>query len=266
VRLTQPVVDRPIDDDSADGLDCLKDRTLALISHDLRSPLTSIRGYVELLLDEESGPLQENQRRCLEVVRRNADRLDRQIGDLLLAASLAEGRLQLHRSAVDVARVVMEAAETAGPQAAGRGIRLEAASQSMPLVEADGARLAQVLDNLISNAIKYTPDGGRVDVRAERDDDEVVLSVSDTGIGLTAGERAAIFEPFYRSAAVKERGIKGTGLGLVIVKAVAEAHGGSVAVESEPGAGSTFTVRLPAAVPAPWMPPSRLTRLGTASR
>ncbi len=266
MRLTQPVVDRLNDDDSPGALDCLKDRTLALISHDMRSPLTSIRGYVELLLDDETGPLQENQRHCLEVVRRNADRLDRQIGDLLLAASLAEGRLQLHRSAVDVARLVMEAAEAAGPQAAGRDIRLEAASQSMPLLDADGPRLAQVLDNLISNAVKYTPDGGRVDVRAELDAGEVSLSVSDTGIGLTAGERAAIFEPFYRADAVKERGIKGTGLGLVIVKAVAEAHGGSVAVKSEPGAGSTFTVRLPASAPAPWMPPSRLTTLRAAAR
>jgi two-component system, OmpR family, phosphate regulon sensor histidine kinase PhoR len=158
----------------------------------------------------------------------------------------------------------MEAAETAGPQAAKRSIRLEAASQAMPLVDADGPRLAQVLDNLISNAIKYTPDGGRVDVLTELDGDEVVLSVSDTGIGLTSEERAAIFEPFYRADAVKERGIKGTGLGLVIVKAVAEAHGGSVAVASEPGAGSTFTVRLPAGAPLPWMPPRRLTSLGAA--
>jgi len=266
VRLTQPVVDRLTDDDIAGGLDCLKDRTLALISHDLRSPLTSIRGYVELLLDDETGPLQDNQRRCLEVMRRNADRLDRQISDLLLAASLAEGRLQLHPSAVDIPHLVMEAAETAGPQGAKRAVHLEAACQEMPIVEADGPRLAQVLDNLLSNAIKYTPDGGRVEVRAELDGGEVVLSVSDTGIGLTAGECAAIFEPFYRADAVKERGIKGTGLGLVIVKAVAEAHGGSVAVESEPGAGSTFTVRLPATAPAPWMPPTRLTSLGTARR
>jgi signal transduction histidine kinase len=242
-------------------LDRFKDRMLALISHDLRSPLTSIRGYVELLLDTETGPLDENQERFLNIVKRNADRLDGQIGDLLLLAGIAEGTLQIHRSAVDVARIVLEAVESAAPHAREKGIELEAACRPMRPIHADGTRLAQVLDNLLSNAIKYTPEGGRVDVRAWYEDDWITLTIADTGIGMTRDELDAIFDPFYRTEDAKERGIKGTGLGLVIVKAVVEAHGGGVRVDSEPGGGSRFRITLPAEAPTPWMPPRRLTTL-----
>lgn len=242
-------------------LDRFKDRMLALISHDLRSPLTSIRGYVELLLDEETGPLDEDQRRFLGVVKRNAERLDAQIGDLLLLAGIAEGTLTLQRAAVDLPRLVMEAVETAAPNAQHKNIKLEAACRPLRPIDADGARLAQVLDNLLSNAIKYTPEGGRVDVRAWYEDDWVTLSIADTGIGMTQEALESIFDPFFRTEDARERGINGTGLGLVIVKAVVEAHGGSVHVQSEPGGGSRFTISLPADSPAPWEPPKRLTTL-----
>jgi two-component system, OmpR family, phosphate regulon sensor histidine kinase PhoR len=242
-------------------LDRFKDRMLALISHDLRSPLTSIRGYVELLLDEETGPLDDDQVRFLDIVKRNADRLDGQIGDLLLLAGIAEGTLSIHRSAVDVGRLVMEAVECAGPHAQEKGIELEAACRPMRPIHADGSRLAQVLDNLLSNAIKYTPEGGRVDVRAWCEDDWIGLTVADTGIGMTRDELDSIFDPFFRTDDAKERGIKGTGLGLVIVKAVVEAHGGGVRVDSQPGGGSRFSISLPADPPTPWMPPRRLTTL-----
>jgi signal transduction histidine kinase len=242
-------------------LDRFKDRMLALISHDLRSPLTSVRGYVELLLDEETGPLNDDQVRFLNVVKRNADRLDGQIGDLLLVAGVAEGTLKLNRSTVDLPQLVMEAEETAGPHATEKRVALEAACRPLRPIHADGPRLAQVLDNLLSNAIKYTPEGGRVDVRAWYEDDWVSLSVADTGIGMTQDELESIFDPFFRTDDARERGIKGTGLGLVIVKAVVEAHGGGVRVHSEPGGGSRFTITLPADTPAPWVPPKRLTTL-----
>lgn len=242
-------------------LDRFKDRTLALISHDLRSPLTSIRGYVELLLDDETGPLQENQRRFLGVVKRNADRLDRQIGDLLLAASMAEGRLQLQRSAVDVERLVMEAAEVAGPPAAQKSIRLEVACRPLQLIDADGPRLAQMLDNLLSNAVKYTPEGGRVELRAWSEGDWITLSVADSGPGIGLQDQSAIFEPFFRCAEAQAGDVNGTGLGLAIVKSIVEAHGGSVSVNSQPARGSCFLATLPANAPMPWMPPKRLTTL-----
>ncbi|HEX6458076.1 MAG TPA: ATP-binding protein [Thermoleophilaceae bacterium] len=242
-------------------LDRFKDRMLGLISHDLRSPLTSIRGYVELLLDEETGALSEDQLRFLAVVKRNAERLDSQIGDLLLLAGIAEGTLSLQRSAVDLPRLVMEAVETAAPHAQQKNIKLEAGCRPLRPIDADGSRLAQVLDNLLSNAIKYTPEGGSVDVRAWYEDDWVSLSVADSGIGMTQEELESIFLPFFRTEDARERGIKGTGLGLVIVKAVVEAHGGSVRVHSHPGGGSRFTIMLPADSPAPWEPPKRLTTL-----
>jgi signal transduction histidine kinase len=244
-------------------LDRFKDRVLAMVSHDLRSPLTSIRGYVELLLDKETGPPDDRQRHFLDVVKRNADRLDRQIGDLLLVTSIAEGRLSLVRAPVDLSQLVVDAAEAAAPQAAQREIRLEVSAGDLPTVDADGPRLAQVLDNLISNAIKYTPDGGRVQVEASARQDRVSIAVRDTGIGMRAEERANVFEPFFRTDDVKERGIKGTGLGLVIVKAFVEAHEGSVTVESEPGSGSCFTIELPVRIRTPWMPPERLTTLNS---
>lgn len=242
-------------------LDRFKDRMLGLISHDLRSPLTSIRGYVELLLDDESGPLTEDQERFLGVVKRNAARLEGQIGDLLLMAGIAEGALEIHRSAADVPRIVMEAVETAAPHAREKGIQLEAACRPLRMIDADGPRLAQVLDNLISNAIKYTPAGGRVDVRAWCENGWLTLLVSDTGMGMTRDELESIFEPFFRTDVAKKRGIRGTGLGLAIVKAIVEAHGGGVRVDSEPGAGSRFQITLPADSPMPWVPPSRLTTL-----
>lgn len=242
-------------------LDRFKDRMLALISHDLRSPLTSIRGYVDLLLDKETGPLDADQLRFLDVIKRNAERLDGQIGDLLLVAGIAEGGLPLQRSAVDLPRVVMEAVETAAPAAREKGIELEAACQPLDPIYADGPRLAQVLDNLISNAIKYTPAGGRVDVRSSAKDDWISLTVTDTGLGMTRDELDSIFDPFFRTDDAKERGIKGTGLGLVIVKAIVEGHGGGVRVNSKPGEGSRFTVSLPIDSPAPWAPPRRLTTL-----
>jgi signal transduction histidine kinase len=242
-------------------LDRFKDRMLALISHDLRSPLTSIRGYVELLLDEETGPLGEDQQRFLNVIKRNSDRLDSQIGDLLMVAGIAEGSLSLNRTAVDLPRLVMEAVETAAPTAQERGIELHAGCEPLHVIYADGPRLSQVLDNLISNAIKYTPAGGRVDVRSFVEDDWVSLSVTDTGLGMSRDELDSIFDPFFRTDDAKERGIKGTGLGLVIVKAIVEGHGGGVRVDSKPGQGSRFTISLPIDSPAPWAPPRRLTTL-----
>jgi signal transduction histidine kinase len=242
-------------------LDRFKDRMLGLISHDLRSPLTSIRGYVELMLDEDTGALSEDQQRFLGIVKRNSERLDRQIGDLLLLAGNGEGALEIHRSAVDVSRLVMEAVESFGPHAREKGVGLEAACRPLRPIAADGPRLAQVLDNLLSNAIKYTPEGGRVDVRLWCEEGWLTLIVSDTGSGMTRDELESIFEPFFRTDDAKESGIRGTGLGLAIVKAVVEAHGGGVRVDSEPGAGSRFRITLPADSPAPWVPPKRLTTL-----
>jgi PAS domain S-box-containing protein len=226
-------------------LDRLKDEFVALVSHELRTPLTSILGYLELVTEREAGELSEEQDRYLSVVARNAQRLQRLVGDLLLVAQIDAGRLELHPTVVDLADLAAECIEAAAPAAGEHGVRLALDAQDVPLVWGDRARLGQLLDNLISNAVKFTPGGGQVDVRVGRENGTVLLSVADTGIGIPEEERSRLFERFFRTSNATRQAIQGTGLGLAITKAIAESHGGSVQVESAEGVGSTFVVELP---------------------
>jgi signal transduction histidine kinase len=226
-------------------LDGFKDQVIGLVSHDLRSPLTAINGCVDMLLEEEAGPLSADQRRWLDVTRRSADRLERRIDDLLLATRVNDGHLRAERSPTRVDEIAREIVEAALPQAAGKSLDLVLDADEC-VADVDGNLLTQTLDNLVSNAIKYTPDGGRVSVGVAVDGDTLSIRVADTGIGIAADQLSDVFEPFVRTPEAVAKGIRGTGLGLVIVKAVADAHGGSVTVASTPGRGSTFTIRLPA--------------------
>ena len=227
-------------------LDGLKDEFVALVSHELRTPLTSILGYLELVLDEEAGGLTDEQRHFLSIVERNSNRLLRLVGDLLFVAQIEAGRLAIDREQVDLGTIAGDCVEAAKPHAAEKGIELRLDACERADLEGDRTRLAQLFDNLVSNAIKFTEQGGRVDVRVERRNGARVVTVTDTGIGLDRDELTRLFERFYRSAGATRRAIQGTGLGLTITKAIAEAHGGSIAVESERGVGTTFTVELPA--------------------
>jgi PAS domain S-box-containing protein len=230
-------------------LERAKDAFVASISHELRTPLTSIRGYLELFADETSGPLTAQQRRFLAVVDRNTERLLRVVGDLLLVAQVDAGAIELTLEDVDVADLMRHAVEGADPHATACGLELAADVTQTPTVHADRARLGQVVDNLVSNAIKFTPAGGRVDLRCFAAGDRVVLEVADTGLGMSEREQEQLFERFYRTAAADEQAIQGTGLGLTIVKAFVEAHEGAISVTSATGAGTTFRVELPLAGP-----------------
>ena len=232
-------------------LERAKDAFVASISHELRTPLTSIRGYLELFADEASGPLTAQQRRYLGVVERNADRLLRVVGDLLLVAQVDAGAIELELEDVDAAGVIRHGLEAAAPLAAAKGLELVAHVAANPVLRGDRARLGQVVDNLVSNAIKFTPVGGRVTVRCRAVADRVVLEVADTGLGMSADEQDQLFERFYRTAAAAEHAIQGTGLGLTIAKAFVEAHDGAISVTSASGAGTTVRVELPVAGPAP---------------
>ena len=232
------------------NLERARDDFVASITHELRTPLTSIRGYLELIADEASAELSDEHRRFLAIVDRNADRLLHVVGDLLLLAQADAGAIELELEDIDVAALIRDGVEVARPQAVAKGLELRAEVSPAPLLRGDHARLGQVVDNLVSNAIKFTPAGGRVVLRCFADGDRNVIEVSDTGLGMSGAEQAQLFGRFYRTAVAAELAIAGTGLGLTIVKALVEAHAGTVSVTSATGEGTTFRVELPAIAPA----------------
>ncbi len=226
-------------------LDRLKDEFVATVSHELRTPLTSMMGFLEMIREGEAGETTAEQKRFLAIVYRSSERLQRLVGDLLFVARLDANGLQLHFATMDVVAVVGEAVESVAPLARSRDLELQAELQPVPPVTGDSERLAQLVGNLISNALKFTPRGGRVTVRTFTDERSAVIEVEDTGVGIPAGEQSRLFQRFFRSSTATEQAIPGTGLGLVISRAIAEAHGGRISVDSEAGVGTRFRVELP---------------------
>lgn len=226
-------------------LDQLKDDFVASVSHELRTPLTSIRGYLELVLDGDVAELTEEQLRYLSVVDRNAGRLLRVVDDLLFAAQVDAGEIALEPGLTDLDELVREAVEAARPVAAEHDVELTFDADGPAELVGDRARLAQILDNLIANAIKFTPSGGKVEVRTFLAGDSGVVEVADTGIGISAEDQERLFQRFFRAEGAILGAIDGTGLGLAIVKAIVDAHGGDLAVESIAGRGTTFRIGLP---------------------
>ncbi len=231
-------------------LDRLKDEFIGLVSHELRTPLVSIIGYIELLRDGgTSGPDADH---FAEVIDRGAQRLLRLVADLLFLSGIQSGEMTVEFRSSDLAGIAAFAVEEMRPEARRKHIDLCFAATAVPRFAVDPTRIAQLLGNLISNAVKFTPGGGRVEVRLGRQGDQAVLTVTDTGIGIPAVDRERIFERFFRTAVATQQVIPGTGLGLTITKAIVEAHHGTIAVDSEEGRGSTFKICLPLRpLPAP---------------
>lgn len=219
----------------------------ALVSHELRTPLTAILGYVELLLSDEAAAFPAEHAPHLEVIERNARRLVRLVGDLLFAAQVEGAPLLLEPGDVELAPLVRDAVALARPRAEESGVALEVQLGQVERCVGDRDRLAQVLDNLLSNALKFTPPGGRVVVRLASDGTYARIEVADTGIGIAAEDLPHLFDRFYRARDASARSIPGLGLGLTIVQTIVAGHGGTVSVRSEPGRGTTFTVLVPAA-------------------
>jgi two-component system phosphate regulon sensor histidine kinase PhoR len=223
----------------------LKEEFLATISHELRTPLTSIKGYVDLLSEEDdlSPGVRLN---AIAAIQRNAERLRRLVEDVQFVSQARAQTLAMSLSEVQLDRVVEECAEWAALRAGELGLELTVSTEPLLLEAADAGRLGQAVDHLLSNALNYTPPGGRVAVRVVRDGDSAVVEVADTGVGLSDEDAAQLFERFFRASSSVDGAVPGVGLGLSIVKAIVELHGGRVEVDSRAGAGATFSVRLPA--------------------
>jgi signal transduction histidine kinase len=227
-------------------LDRLKDQFVATVSHELRTPLTSIHGYLELVLDGAAGSLEDEQRQFLSVVARNTNRLRRLVDDLLLVSEIDAGNLVLHLDDLDLGALARESLESSRPQAEAGGVTLSFSAHGPLALTGDRVRLSQLLDNVVSNALKFTPRGGSVSVRTSRSNGSAVVEVEDTGIGIPADEQAQLFDRFFRARAAAEGAVQGTGLGLSISQDIARAHGGLIDVTSETDVGTTFRVALPA--------------------
>jgi signal transduction histidine kinase len=218
----------------------VRETILAVVSHDLRTPLSAIMHTVRLL---GRAPSDERTQGRLDVIDRASKRMNRMISDLLDFASIDAGRVSMDLRPHEVRDLVAETIEEGRSHAARKGIQLDVRiPSSLPAVVCDGQRIVQVLANLVGNAVKFTPHGGRVEVRAADENDALVLSVEDTGPGIPEDELPRIFEPFYRSRQAVE---EGKGLGLTIAKRIVELHGGTLRAENRPGGGSRFMVALP---------------------
>ncbi|HEY0260512.1 MAG TPA: ATP-binding protein [Lacisediminihabitans sp.] len=224
----------------------LKDEFVGLISHELRTPLSSILGYLELMRDDETSPLSDEQLQYLGVAERNAHRLLRLVGDLLFTAQVSSGTFPLDVGQVTLNDVVASAVESARPAAAAAGVEMTLTlPEEAVSLRGDSLRLGQACDNLISNAIKFTPRGGLVTVSLTTTTSEAIITVRDTGMGIPASELDQLYARFFRASTATRNAVPGVGLGLTITKAIVTSHEGKLDVESEEGVGTAFILTLP---------------------
>jgi PAS domain S-box-containing protein len=223
----------------------VKDEFVSSVSHELRTPLTSVLGYLELLAEDQRLP--PDAAAHVQVIRRNAARLQALLSDLLQVGEVGEASLQLKRADADLVSVVHEAAEASRLFASQGGVVVELDVPDRLVTLVDAQRIRQVLDNLLSNAVKYSREGGTVTICLRQLADGIVLEVSDTGMGIAPDEIDHVFGRFFRGGEALRQHIPGTGLGLNIVSSIVAAHGGDVTLESKLGRGTTFRVTLPSA-------------------
>ena len=237
-------------------LDRLKSNFLATMSHELRTPLTSVIGYAEMMAEGLAGPVSSDQREYLTTILGKADQLLSLITAVLDVSSLESGQLALERATLSLNDLVASELASFASQAGRRGISLQLDACCDAVVVGDRRKIRQVVSSLVSNAVKFTPDRGKVGVALRRgplgdpgsrdDTPAIQLVVTDSGIGISRDQVAKIFEPFFQVDSSSTRAFGGTGLGLTLAKAYVEAHGGQIWVDTAPGKGSTFTATFPA--------------------
>lgn len=220
---------------------------VANVSHELRTPLSILRGYIETLLDDPDTSAPELAR-VLEVMKKHSDRLGVLVDDLLTLAQLESASPNLQLSDVRLSELFAAIIRDWARKFAEKKLSIDVGvAPDLPLIQADETRLQEILYNLLDNALKYTPPGGKIRLQAQRVGHEIALSVSDSGVGIPEADLPRIFERFYRADKTRSRELGGTGLGLSIVKHIAQLHGGRVEAESEPERGTTIRVLLPVA-------------------
>src|SRR3989440_164522 len=229
-------------------LSAMKEEFLALTTHDLRSPLTVISGVINFFTSGRLGELTPEQKNMVEMMERNTQNLIELVNDLLDASKLESGTMRLDATGISLRALIEELREEMQPLAAEKGIALEElVPEDLPALRADRAKLRRVLVNLVSNALKFTPKGGRVRTVAAREGSFVRVSVSDTGVGIPPDDLRDIFDKYAQARSRATRSEKGTGLGLYITRQLVELHGGKIEVQSEVGKGSTFSFTIPIA-------------------
>ncbi|MEZ4593834.1 MAG: GAF domain-containing protein [Chloroflexota bacterium] len=233
-------------------VDKLKSEFVSTVSHELRTPMTSIKGYADLMLMGAAGQMTEPQSRYLQVIKNNADRLHMLVNDLLDISRIETGKTGLDLRPLDIPQIIEQVVEghlNGRIQHENRALQVTTEiAPSLPLVNADQARITQILTNLLDNALNYTPDNGRIHINARATHSFVHISVTDTGIGIAKENQDKIFDRFYRAEDSDVQRVPGTGLGLAIVRSLIEMHGGRLKVESELGKGSTFTFNIPVVI------------------
>ena len=232
-------------------LNQMKANFVANISHELRTPLTHVKGYLELLSTGSLGPLSDGQKNALQVSQRATGRLESLIDSLILFSLAARGEMTLRLTPVDLNRVVGEIISYSRPKARDRNVSLDFEIRpDIPFVQADEEKISWVILQLIDNAIKFTPSGGRVNLVIEKESDTLVMvTVTDTGIGIPSNRLNEVFEPFHQLDSSSTRRYGGTGLGLALVKEIISAHGSIINVKSEEGQGSIFSFPLLTVIP-----------------
>jgi signal transduction histidine kinase len=244
-ELTASSMRRASDIERLQELDRLKDEIVGVVTHELRNPITSINGYLQLVL-ESPDRLDADTLGFLRAVERNAARLNHLVDDLLTLLRAESGEFRLDLRHVDLAQVVLDSIQTIQPLAERKAIKLDIQVEQPTAALADVNRMAQVFDNLFSNAVKFSPEGGQVAVTLRTASGCAELCVSDSGIGIPEEEQQFLFQRFFRASSATDHDIPGTGLGLTIAKTIVEAHGGSIHCDSARGRGTTFRVRVPA--------------------